>query len=70
MITTLLLLAADTTLTTTSTSRDMQVGYDFAMTTMQMLAKRQGCLTYTVDTATFTLDKDMYRWTVTATCRR
>jgi hypothetical protein len=65
-----LLLAADTTLTTTSLSRDMQMGRDVAVGTMQALAKRHGCVTYTVDNTTMTLDGDMYRWTVTATCRR
>jgi len=72
MITSLLLattMMADTTVTTSATSRDMQLGRDMVTTYLLGKVGQLGCVKYTINDK-LTLEGNLYKWTGTLTCTR
>jgi hypothetical protein len=72
MMNTLLLtltLSADTTVTFSTMSRDMQLGRDMVTTYLLTKVGQLGCTKYVISDK-LTLEGTLYKWTGTLTCTR
>lgn len=63
-------MVTDTTVTTTTTSRDMQLGRDKATFSLMVTAQKLGCVKHEITVGDLKVKGNLYVWTGTLTCTK